>query len=70
MRSSPIPVSMFCDGQLRQRAVRPQLVLHEDEVPELEKALGVVARAVALRAEGETPVEVELGARPAGPRRP
>ena len=52
-------------GQLGERAVRLELVLHEDEVPELEEALGVVARAVGVRAEVRAAVEVELGAGPA-----
>jgi hypothetical protein len=49
-------------GQLGQRPVRLELVLHEDEVPELEEALGVVARAVRVGAEVGAAVEVELGA--------
>ena len=53
----------------RQRAVRLELVLHEDEVPELEEALGVVARPVVLAAEVEAAVEVELRARAARPGR-
>ena len=65
MRSSPRPVSMFCFGQRGQRAVLVQVELHEHEVPELEEALGVVARAVVLPAEVQAAVEVELRARPA-----
>ena len=49
-------------GQFRQRAVRLELVLHEDEVPELEEALGVVARAIGVRSELRPAVEVELRA--------
>src|SRR5206468_10954238 len=55
----------------RQRAVRAELVLHEDEVPELEEA---VAPRAGRRAAGVAaavllaPVEVDLGVRPAGAR--
>src|SRR6266545_5097888 len=48
-----------------------ELVLHEDEVPELEEALAARAarKAVGLAAAGLlAPVEVDLGVRPARPR--
>ncbi len=54
------------ERQLGQRAVLVQLVLHEDEVPELEEAVGVVAGTVVGAAELEATIEVELRARPAG----
>ncbi len=57
-------------GQLGQRAVLVQVVLHEHEVPELEEALRVVARQVLLPAEVEAAVEVELRAGAAGAGRP
>jgi hypothetical protein len=53
-------------GQLGQRAVRLEVVLHEDEVPELEEALGVVARPVGVGPEVRSAVEVELRAGAAG----
>jgi hypothetical protein len=56
-------------GQLGKRPVRLELVLHEDEVPELEKALGVVARAIGVGAEVRTAVEVQLRAGTARARR-
>ncbi len=46
-----------------------EVVGHEDVVPELEEAVGVVARPVIRPAEVLAAVEVELGARPAGPGR-
>ena len=54
----------------RQRPVRVQLVLHEDEVPELEEAVAARAgrRAVGLAAAVLlAPVPVDLGVRPAWP---
>ena len=55
MRSSPIPVSMFCEGSSGSEPSGLELVLHEDEVPELEEALGVVPRAVACPARSAGP---------------
>ena len=69
MRLSPSPVSMFCAGSGVSDALRVLVVLHEDEVPVLEEALGVVARQVVGAAELQAPVEVELGARAARPGR-
>ena len=45
MRLRPRPVSMFCAGSGVERARRVLVVLHEDEVPELEEALVLAARA-------------------------
>ena len=69
IRSSPRPVSMFFVGSSGSEPSALELVLHEDEVPELEEALGVVARPVRVRAEVGTAVEVELRAGPARARR-
>ena len=55
-------------GQRRQLAVLVEVVLHEDEVPELEEALAALAagRAVGLAAaELLAAVVVQLGARAA-----
>src|SRR5256885_13001287 len=49
----------------RERAVRAELVLQEQEVPELEHALRVVAGTVLVGAEVRTAVVVELRERPA-----
>jgi hypothetical protein len=71
-RGHPLEAHPGVDVLLRQRRERvalAELVLHEDEVPELEEALGVVARAVVLAAEAEPAVEVELRARPGRPDR-
>ena len=65
MRSSAQAGVDVLRRQRGQRAVRLELVLHEDEVPELEEALGVVAGAVGVRAEVGAAVEVELRAGPA-----
>src|SRR5207253_3883558 len=56
-------------GQRRQRAVRREVELHEDEVPELEEALAVAAgRAVGTAAaELFAAVEVDLAVRAARP---
>ncbi len=43
--------------------VQVHLVLHEDEVPELDDAVGVIARPVLVAAELWPAVVVELGAR-------
>ena len=54
---------MFCFGKRRDRAVRVELVLHEDEIPELEEALaaGAAGRAVRLAATHRlAPVVEEL----------
>jgi hypothetical protein len=56
------------EREVRERAVRLELVLHEDEVPELDHAVGVVAGAVRVGAEVGAAVVVELGARPARTR--
>src|SRR5581483_8185291 len=62
------------DVLLRERCqlpVRVQLVLHEDEVPELEEALAAPASGPAVRvaAAGRfAPVPVDLGVGPARPR--
>ncbi len=56
-------------GQVGEGSVGVQLVLHEHEVPELEEALGVVARAVVLAAELGAAIQVELGARAGRARR-
>ena len=72
-RRHPVDAQPGVDVLLRQLGERPvlvQLVLHEHEVPELEVALAVVARPLALVAELGAAVEVELRARPAGPGRP
>jgi hypothetical protein len=45
-------------GQLGERSVLVQLVLHEDEVPELQEALGVVTGTVVLGAEVRAAIEV------------
>ena len=65
IRSSPEAGVDVLRGQLGERAVRLELVLHEHEVPELEEALGVVAWAVGVGAEVGAAVEVELRAGPA-----
>ena len=57
-------------GERRDRAVLVELVLHEDEVPELEEALALAAgRALGpAAADLLAPVVEELGVRPAGAR--
>ena len=55
--------------QLGQRAVLVQLVGHEDVVPVLEVAVGVVAGPHVVAAELGPAVDVHLRARPAGPGR-
>ncbi len=58
-------------GERRQRTVALAVVLHEDQVPELEEAGAVVGVAVGLAAADLRPaVPPELGVRPAGPRLP
>ncbi len=72
-RRKPVEAEPGVDVAARQRcegAVVMELVLHEDEVPELEEALGVVAGTVAGRAESLAAVVVELRARPAWSARP
>ncbi len=57
--------------QRRQRAVGVQLVLHEDEVPELEEAVAARARRGACRVAAAVllaPVPVDLRVRAARPR--
>ena len=72
MRSRPMPVSMFCAGSVAAmskstlRAHRAELVLHEDEVPDLEVAVLVGDRA-ALAAVLRAAVVVDLAAGAAGP---
>ncbi len=56
--------------QLAQVVVRLLVVLHEDEVPELQEALVLPAGEVLGRAEVKAAVEVELRARPRRPDRP
>ncbi len=56
--------------QRRQRAVGAEVVGHEDVVPELEEAVGVVAGAIVLAAELGPAIEVELRAGAAGADRP
>ena len=51
--------------QLGQRAVRPEVIGHEDVVPELEVALAVVAGALVVGAELGSAVKVELRTWPA-----
>ena len=53
-----------------QRAVFLQQALHEDQVPELEEALRVVAGTVLLAAVARPAVEVQLRARAARAGRP
>ena len=58
-------------GQRRQRAVRVELVLHEDEVPELEEALAARAARPAVGLAAAVllaPVVVDLGVGTARPR--
>src|SRR4029453_8910178 len=69
-RRRPLEAHARVDVLLRQRrhgAVRVQLVLHEDEVPELEEALaGATRRALGpAAADSLAPVVEELGVRPA-----
>src|SRR5918999_271104 len=47
----PHPRVDVLEGEVRERAVSLQLVLHEDEVPELDEPVGVVAGAVRVGAE-------------------
>jgi hypothetical protein len=56
--------------QRRQRAVGTEVVGHEDVVPELEEAVGVVTGPIVLAAELGAAVEVELRAGAAGADRP
>ena len=56
---------MFLAGSSQIELTLAQLVLHEDEVPELEEALDVVAGQIVRRAEVEPAVEIELAARTA-----
>ena len=56
--------------RLRERCQAPRrvaVVLHEDQVPELEEAARVLGRVVARDARERPAVEVDLAARPAGP---
>ena len=46
--------------QRGQRAVRVQLVLHEDEIPVLDDAIGVVAGPLVVAAEVGAAVVIEL----------
>ena len=73
-RRHPVQAQAGVDVLLRQvgqRAVRVQLVLHEHQVPELEEALGVVARAgrprrrSPARGRGRAPNRARTG--PVGP---
>jgi hypothetical protein len=57
-RFRPRPVSMFLAGS----------GLHEDEIPELQKAFVLATREVVGPAELDAAIEVELRARPAGSR--
>ncbi len=57
-------------GERRQRPVGVELVLHEDEVPELEEPVAARARRCARRIAAAalgTPVPVDLGVRAARP---
>ena len=57
--------------QRRQRPVRVELELHEDEVPELDEALAAVAARLAVglaAAQRDTAVVIQLGIRSARPR--
>jgi hypothetical protein len=54
-------------GQVGERPVLRPVVLHEDEVPELDVALLAAAGRPALFTEYRAPVVVQLGARPARP---
>ena len=71
MRSTPMPVSMFLAGSSpamsKSTLLRTgrQLVLHEDEVPDLEVAVLVGDRAALLAVLGAA-VEVDLRAGTAG----
>ena len=75
-RGRPLEAHPRVDVLGRQRSERPvrvQLVLHEDEVPELQKALaaGASRRAVGLPAAVlGSPVVVELPVGPQGPGPP
>ena len=57
-------------GSGGQRAVGAEVVGHEDVVPELEEAVGVVAGPIVVAAELGAAVEVELRAGAAGTGRP
>jgi hypothetical protein len=54
-------------GKLGERAVLGPVVLHEDQVPELDETLLAADRGATLLAEVRPPVVVQLGARPARP---
>ncbi len=54
-------------GKGIERAVGLAVVLGEDQVPELEEALVATVGRAAVGAKGGAPVEVDLGAGPAGP---
>ncbi len=71
-RRHPLEPEAGVDVSLRQlgeRVVGVQLVGHEDVVPVLEVALGVVAGPVLGPSERLAAVDVHLRARPAGPGR-
>jgi hypothetical protein len=57
-------------GQLGERPVLVELVLHEDQVPVLEIALGVVAGTLVVAPERRPAIEVELRAGAARTGRP
>ena len=65
-----MPVSMLRIGSAVERAVGGEVVGHEDVVPELEEAVGVVAGPLVGPAELLAAVEVELRAGAAGAGRP
>ena len=67
MRSRPMPVSIEGLGSGTRSSLRQLLVLHEDQVPDLDEAVAVLVRA-ARRAAGDAVAVVveDLRARAAG----
>ena len=59
MRSSPMPVSIDCLRQLGDDLARRLLILHEDEVPDLDEAVAVLVRAARRAARDMVAMIVE-----------